>query len=49
MAEKVTLVCTECLSRNYPKTINKKNRAERLEIKKFCPKCGRHTLHKESK
>lgn len=49
MSEKVTLVCTECLSRNYTTTRNKKTHAERLELKKYCPKCGRYTLHKETK
>lgn len=45
---KVTLVCSECLSRNYV-TSRRKNSAKRLELMKFCPKCGRKTLHKETK
>ncbi|MBP3853342.1 MAG: 50S ribosomal protein L33 [Erysipelotrichaceae bacterium] len=49
MADKVTLVCSECLSRNYFTNKNKKTNLERLEIKKYCPKCGKHTLHKETK
>ena len=49
MADKVTLVCTECLSRNYNTEKNKKINAERLELNKYCPKCKKHTLHKESK
>ncbi len=49
MADKVTLVCTECLSRNYTTPKNKKTSTQRLEIKKYCPKCGHHTLHKETK
>lgn len=49
MADKVTLVCTECLSRNYTTEKNKKTQTERLEIRKYCPKCNKHTLHKESK
>lgn len=49
MADKITLVCTECLSRNYSTAKNKKNQTERLEIRKYCPKCNKHTLHKESK
>lgn len=46
--ERVFLICSECLNRNYalPK---KKNSTERLELMKFCPHCGKHTLHKESK
>lgn len=49
MADKVTLVCTECLSRNYTTSKNKKTSTTRLEMKKFCPKCNKHTLHRESK
>lgn len=49
MADKVTLVCEECLSRNYSTSKNKKNQTKRLEIRKFCPKCNKHTLHKEAK
>ena len=46
MADKVILTCTECLSRNY---VTEKNKKTRLEIKKYCPKCKKHTLHKETK
>ena len=49
MADKVILTCTECLSRNYTTEKNKKTHLERLEIKKYCPKCGKHTWHKETK
>ena len=28
---------------------NKKNDPDRLEMKKFCKFCRKHTLHKESK
>ena len=49
MADKVILVCTEFLSRNYVTPKNKKTNTKRLEIRKYCPKCGKHTLHKETK
>ncbi|VEU82923.1 50S ribosomal protein L33 [Acholeplasma hippikon] len=49
MREKIILVCSECLSRNYATTKNKQISKERLELNKHCPKCGKHTLHKESK
>jgi len=42
----VSLVCTECQSRNYRTT---KKRDQKLEIKKFCKTCGSHTLHRETK
>lgn len=49
MREIITLQCSECKNRNYSSTKNKKKTTERLELKKFCPTCRRHTLHKEVK
>ena len=49
MREKVILICEVCLSRNYTTTKNKTANNQRLEIKKFCPVCNKHTLHKETK
>ena len=49
MREKIILVCEECLSRNYSTTKNKALGTKRLEIKKHCPKCNKHTVHKETK
>ena len=46
---KVTLVCTACKQRNYDTNKNKKNNPDRLELKKHCKFCRKHTLHKESK
>jgi len=45
----IHLACTECKERNYTTNKNKKTNADRLEMKKFCPRCGRHTVHKETK
>lgn len=49
MRVKITLVCSECKQRNYDSTKNKKNDPDRLEFKKYCKFCRKHTLHKESK
>ena len=49
MRVKVTLACTDCKQRNYDKMKNKKNNPERLEMKKYCPFCRKHTLHRETK
>ena len=49
MREKITLECTECKQRNYNMMKNKKNTPERIELKKFCPFCKKHTNHKEAK
>ena len=45
----ITLACTECKQRNYQTTKNKKNDTERIEIKKYCKFCKKHTMHKETK
>ena len=49
MRVKTTLACTECKQRNYNTTKNKKNDPDRLEMKKYCKFCRKHTLHRESK
>lgn len=46
--KKVALACSECGSRNYSIAENV-NRVERLEVKKFCKYCGKHTIHRETK
>ena len=45
----ITLACEECKRRNYQTTKNKVNDRERIEIKKFCAWCGKHTAHKETR
>jgi large subunit ribosomal protein L33 len=49
MTVKITLACTECKQRNYNTTKNKKNCPDRLEMKKYCRFCKKHTLHRETK
>ncbi|MFA5094244.1 MAG: 50S ribosomal protein L33 [Candidatus Omnitrophota bacterium] len=49
MQEQVIFECTACKNRNYSSTKNKKNVTERLELKKFCKFCRKHTAHKEIK
>ena len=49
MRVKVTLACTECKQRNYNTMKNKKNDPDRLEMKKYCRFCKKHTLHRETK
>jgi len=46
----VVLVCEVCGARNYRTTKARgSGQTERLALKKFCPTCNKHTLHKESK
>jgi len=46
---KITLACEECKHRNYITKKNRRNHPDRLEIKKFCPNCGKHQAHKETR
>ena len=45
----ITLSCTECKNRNYRTNKNKKTHPDRLEFKKYCKFCRKHTVHKETK
>jgi large subunit ribosomal protein L33 len=54
----ITLVCIECRKNEmkrsagvsrYTTKKNRKNTPERIELKKFCPHCNTHTIHKEIK
>jgi large subunit ribosomal protein L33 len=45
----IYLACQECKERTYTTSKNKKNDPGRLEMKKYCPRCRVHTMHKETK
>lgn len=49
MRVKITLRCNECKQRNYNTVKNKKNDPNRLEMKKYCRFCRKHTVHSETK
>lgn len=49
MRVNITLACTECGERNYISTKNKRTITERIELKKYCPRDKKHTLHRETK
>ncbi len=49
MRDNIQLACGECKRRNYTASRNKKKQTERLEVKKYCKFCRKHTLHKEVK
>ena len=50
MAERVSiaLACSECEARNYQDDAKARARGQ-LTLKKFCPTCKRHTVHRETK
>jgi len=47
--EIIILACGECKRRNYSTTKNRRKQSGRVEYKKYCPFCSRHTVHKEAR
>ena len=45
----IQLACTECRERTYTTAKNKRNDTQRLELKKYCPRCRAHKLQREVK
>ncbi|MEM0981845.1 MAG: 50S ribosomal protein L33 [Cyanobacteria bacterium P01_H01_bin.58] len=54
----ITLECTECRTNiskrsagvsRYTTEKNRRNTPSRIELKKFCTHCNKHTVHKEIK
>ncbi|MEK7141502.1 MAG: 50S ribosomal protein L33 [Patescibacteria group bacterium] len=42
------LTCIVCKGQNYMTQRSKLNTPEKLKLRKYCPKCRKHTEHKES-
>ncbi|MCB0258541.1 MAG: 50S ribosomal protein L33 [Calditrichaeota bacterium] len=49
MRDRITLECTECKHRNYTGSKNKRKHPQRVEFKKYCSTCNKHTAHKETR
>ena len=45
----ITLACGECKERTYTTEKNRKNDPDRLGLSKYCPRCRKHTAHREAK
>ncbi len=45
----VTMECTECHERNYTTEKSRRNDPQRIELMKYCRRCSKHTLHRETK
>ena len=45
----IHLACTECRSRTYTTMKNRRNDPDRLEFKKYCPKCRGTRAHREAR
>jgi large subunit ribosomal protein L33 len=39
----------DCKERNYITKKNRRNNPDRLEMKKFCPRDRKHTVHRETR
>jgi len=44
----IHLACSECRERTYTTTKNRRKHPERVEWKKYCPRCNKHTPMKVS-
>jgi large subunit ribosomal protein L33 len=44
----IHLACEGCKERNYSTTKNKRKHPNRVEFKKYCSRCRKHTLHKQT-
>ena len=49
MRDNVTLACGDCKRRTYVTTKNKKTTTGKLEFRKYCRFCRKHTSHKETR
>jgi large subunit ribosomal protein L33 len=45
----ITLACADCKRRNYQSMKSRRNTPDRIELKKYCPWCRRHTDHNETR
>lgn len=49
MRDLIKLTCETCSRANYYTSKNKRTMTEKFQIKKFCPACRTHKVHKEGK
>ncbi|MEA2030774.1 MAG: 50S ribosomal protein L33 [candidate division Zixibacteria bacterium] len=47
--ERVILACGSCKRRNYTTKKNKRLHPGRVEFRKYCSFCNKHTMHKETR
>jgi len=45
----IILACNDCKERNYVTEKNRRNDPNRMELSKYCPRCRKHTTHRETK
>ena len=49
MRDQVTLACNDCKHRNYITKKTTRLHPDRVEFRKYCRFCRKHTAHKETK
>ena len=45
----ITLACNECRERTYHTEKNRRNDPDRMTLRKFCPRCRKHTEQRETR
>ncbi|MDA0746157.1 MAG: 50S ribosomal protein L33 [bacterium] len=45
----ITLACSDCARRNYNADKNRRLHPDRVEFKKYCRFCRKHTVHRETR
>jgi len=45
----IDLACSECRERTYTTEKNRRNDPDRLELRKFCPRCRTQRVHREAR
>jgi large subunit ribosomal protein L33 len=45
----ISLDCGDCKRKNYQTSKNKQKTTDKLQLKKYCKFCRKHTVHKEGK
>ena len=45
----IILACSECARRNYSADKNRRLHPDRVEFKKYCRFCKKHTTHRETR
>jgi large subunit ribosomal protein L33 len=45
----VDMACSECKQRTYTTEKNRRNDPDRIELKKYCPRCRGHKVHREAR
>ena len=43
------MACPECKLRAYTTEKNKRNDPDRIELRKFCPRCRQHRVFREAR